>query len=102
MAKFEIWYMKPEWFGEGILGGLPDKSDLAKTHVHLTDIELVRHSSELEEIWRMMQAEMWSPNGEARQLIEEKGLAHTSMSVGDAIKLGDEVWVAAGVGFNTL
>lgn len=30
-----------------------------------------------------MQGEIWSPNGEANELIRSKGLFHTSMSVGD-------------------
>jgi hypothetical protein len=32
-----------------------------------------------------MQAESWSPNGEARPLIIQKDLTHTSMSMGDVI-----------------
>jgi len=33
--------------------------------------------------YHFMQGEVWSPLGEARQLITECGLKHTSMSVGD-------------------
>jgi len=33
-----------------------------------------------------MQGEIWSPNGEARPLIESLGLSHTSMSVGDVFE----------------
>jgi hypothetical protein len=33
-----------------------------------------------------MQAENWSPNGEARPLLKRLGLTHTSMSVGDVIR----------------
>jgi hypothetical protein len=39
----------------------------------------------LDRIYASMQAEVWSPNGEARVLIRQKDLAHTSMSVGDVI-----------------
>ena len=40
----------------------------------------------LEDVFMMMQAEEWSPNGEARPLIRSLGLTHTSMSVGDFIE----------------
>lgn len=33
--KFQVWYMRPEWFRNGILGGKPDPADLDATHVHL-------------------------------------------------------------------
>jgi hypothetical protein len=38
-----------------------------------------------EDIFQAMQGENWSPNGEARELIEARGADHTSMSVGDRI-----------------
>ena len=40
----------------------------------------------LEDVYFVMQAENWSPNGEARQAIEDLGLSHTSMSVGDVVE----------------
>jgi hypothetical protein len=47
-----------------------------------------------------MQAELWSPNGEARPLIYAKGLQHTSMSIGDVIvdEMG-KTFVVASIGF---
>lgn len=45
----------------------------------------------LDDIYWSMQGENWSPNGEARDMIEDAGVHHTSMSVGDVIydtKLG--------------
>lgn len=39
----------------------------------------------LEEAFWQMQGEVWSPNGEARELIRSKDLDHTSMSVGDLL-----------------
>lgn len=39
----------------------------------------------LEDAYRQMQAEHWSPNGEAREIIKEFGLSHTTMMVGDII-----------------
>jgi hypothetical protein len=36
-------------------------------------------------VFATMQGEVWSPNGEARDLIRGLGLRHTSMSVGDLV-----------------
>ena len=38
-----------------------------------------------EVIFGVMQGEIWSPNGEARNLIRRIGMDHTSMSVGDMV-----------------
>lgn len=40
-----------------------------------------------ENIFMLMQAENWSPNGEARDLIRSLGLSHTLMLVGDIIEV---------------
>jgi hypothetical protein len=42
----------------------------------------------LDDIFHVFQGEVWSPNGEANNLIREKGASHTSMSIGDIIQLG--------------
>lgn len=42
-------------------------------------------ANDLEGAYFEMQGEVWSPNGEARGLIEALGLHHTSMSVGDVL-----------------
>jgi hypothetical protein len=107
MLTYAIWYMRPEYFRNGIRGfdwnqkrnTLPDPNNLKKTHVFLMNIE----ASSLEQVFRRMQGEMWSPNGEARELIEEKGLLHTSMSVGDiAVASYGAVCMADRFGFQTL
>ena len=93
--KYQIWYAKPEAFGNM----LTSANDLSATHVHLTDIE----AHGLDAAWCAMQGEIWSPNGEARELIQSKGLQHTSMSVGDVII--DDVGNAhtvAGAGFKAI
>lgn len=97
--KYQVWYMKPDFFRDGICGKHPNPELLSHTHVHLKEVE----ATNLDDVWRQMQAHNWSPNGEARDLIESKGLTHTSMSVGDVIV--DEIgWVAvvASMGFNIL
>ena len=97
--RYQVWYMKPEFFQDGNFGWLPDAANLSATHVHLMDLETTGVPS----VFRMMQGEVWSPNGEARELIESKGLRHTSMSVGDVIidDVGN-VHVVAMIGFRAI
>lgn len=101
--KFAIYYMRPEWFRNGISYQTPDPNNLAATHIHLKDID-VAGPQPLENLFREMQGEVWSPNGEARDLIQSKGLQHTSMSVGDvAVNLfSGDIYVVAQFGFNWL
>src|SRR5215471_8338280 len=66
--KYQIWYMKPS-FLRGIVGNSPDPNDLSATHVHLKDIEADSRDDALDR----MQAHIWSPNGEALDLIGSKG-----------------------------
>lgn len=110
--KYRVWYMKPEFFRDGIMGAkwlkergmLPTMATLEKTHVLLREVE----ANGLDEIYYQQQGEVWSPNGEARGLIREKGLQHTSMSVGDVIvgpggdAYGDRGWIVDSVGFTKL
>lgn len=86
MELFQVWYAKPQfsrdlsWSANEFDRLILD--DIMKTHEPVRCIE----ADELEEVWRRQQAEFWSPNGEARPLIEGLGLHHTSMSVGDVIE----------------
>jgi hypothetical protein len=48
----------------------------------------------LEDVYRQQQGEIWSPQGEARRLIERLHLGHTSLSVGDVVRdPGGHYWV---------
>ena len=49
-----------------------------------------------------MQADIWSPNGEANDLIQSKGLQHTSMSIGDVLVEDDAVYLVTATGFKCL
>jgi hypothetical protein len=102
-TSYRVYYMKPESFRMFILGGeRPIRSDLDQTHAFLRHVEDVEQLGKagLEEVFRRMQGEFWSPNGEARNLILSKGLAHTSMSVGDVIEdANGTFWAVAPVGF---
>jgi hypothetical protein len=110
MKTFSVWYMKPDYARDGFMGSgwlrehniMPDPSALDRTHVHLLDLDYADSdnvSAKLEDIFRKMQGEVWSPNGEARVLIESKGLAHTSMSVGDVVVADGHVHMVDSHGF---
>lgn len=92
----EIWYMRRDWFGRGINGEWPDPKWLARTHIHLGSVS----GTDLDELFRSLQGEEWSPEGEANELIVGLGLGHTSMSVGDVIVIGDKIMVVANMGFD--
>jgi len=106
-GRTEIWYAKPSFSREtGGLGYrymekegiLPDPKNLKKTHVLLGTVR----ERNPEKIWRAMQGEFWSPHGEARSLIRGSGLHHTSMSVGDIVKVGSKVFLTDMMGFKEL
>lgn len=68
-------------------------------YAHLASIK----ETEPERIFGALQGDIWSPNGEARKMIEGKGIGHTSMSVGDVVHLPDGRWlVTAGSGFEEI
>jgi hypothetical protein len=85
---FRVYYMKPDFFRDGICGvAHADPADLDKTHVFLINrtVEADTPDDAREEAYRVQQGEVWSADGEARPLIQQKGLHHTSMSVGDVL-----------------
>ena len=101
-----IWYMKRSFFRDGIMGVdwliehdmVPNMRTIDDTHEHLGDIR----ERGFEKVWRMMQGEEWSPRGEARKLIMKKGLGHTSMSVGDVIQQGSQLFMVDRAGFRRI
>ena len=102
----EIWYSKDGEFrdmsgGSRYLekhGKLPTADTLNKTHTKIGSISTVG----LGKIYELMQGENWSPNGEARNLIKEAGTGHTSMSVGDIIKMNGIMHMVDNYGFIVL
>ncbi len=63
-----------------------------RTHAFIRQVE----ADDLAQVFRRMQGFVWSPNGEARQLIASAGVHHTSMSVGDvAVDADGRAWVCA-------
>jgi hypothetical protein len=77
---------------------LPDPENLDDTHVLLGVIS----ENDPEKIFHMMQGEQWSPHGEARALIQAKGLKHTSMSVGDVVVVNGKALIVDNTGFKEL
>jgi len=96
MRKFEVWYARRPDFTEK-----RSANGFRFTHTCLGVFE----ATDLEDLFSRMQAERWSPNGEARDLISSKGLKHTSMSVGDlAIIPGysGDIFEVGEMGWNSL
>ena len=104
-GRTRIWYVKPEFFRDYIMGyqwlkdqgiPVPDAKTIGRTHVRLGAIK----ETDPERIYQIMQGEYWSPAAEAREFVPRLGLAHTSMSVGDIVHLADgRLLMADGDGF---
>lgn len=76
MPTFQVFYHKNPNFR---LDETLTVDALLVNHVYVKDVK----ANDVADAWVKMQGENWSPNGEARGLIESKGLCHTSASVGD-------------------
>ncbi len=76
-----------------------NKQHLRKSHVRLGNVNMTKN-----QIFHNMQGEIWSPNGEARQFIKNKGLNHISMSVGDIVfdQRTEESWIVKGIGWKKI
>lgn len=105
IVKVSIYYLKhtrDSWE----IANTVTVENLNDSHVHLKDWTNVHMGIQdtfetiCEQVFRAFQADMWSPNGEARALIASKGLWHTSMSVGDVIAFDDTTFfVVSPIGF---
>jgi len=101
MATYQILYARqPTFHPSGALGtSRLTAAAMQSTHVRLCEVE----ADSLDNAWRQMQAEHWSPNGEARPLLERLGLGHTSMSVGDVIRDEDgNYWECLDLGWRPI
>lgn len=104
----EVWYAKrPDFRNHMIFAQYETHvmlGTIRSTHVWYDE---ARQIDEMERVYFALQGEHWSPNGEARWLIEEKGLVRTSMSIGDVLRIirdGDvwQTWVVDSVGFKRI
>jgi len=86
---YEVWYAQ-DWAVRVMSGGYdfavsqriaPTPEDISRTHTRVKTFE----ATSPDEVFTHFQAEIWSPRGEARDLIRALGLSHTSMSVGDLV-----------------
>jgi hypothetical protein len=97
MKQFKVFYAKtPIWM-------LNDKLPLTVADVNGPLFAMVRciEVPDLRHVFTEMQGEVWSPNGEARELIMSLGLSHTSMSVSDVAYDVEEgkYWQVASIGW---
>ena len=105
-GQTHIWYWKKDKARDMLMGydwllkttGVPSPKHLGDTHVLIGSIR----ARDLNEIYKIMQGENWSPNGEARGLIQARGTGHTSMSVGDIIQIGNHTWLVDLTGFQKI
>jgi hypothetical protein len=83
---------------------IPTPKALENTHVLLGTVAQNQFfTPPLKNIFRAFQGENWSPDGEARDLVEEKGTHHTSMSIGDVVVLEDGIaWLCTWSGWERL
>lgn len=105
-GETQIWYWK-ENIGHIMMQGfkslqkdgkLPDLSNLNATHVLVGNLA----ETNPEKIFSMMQAEAWSSQNQAQDMIKRMGVGHTSMSVGDIIIIGKQALMVDTIGFTNL
>jgi hypothetical protein len=101
MPQYQVYYARrPTYHPNGQLGTpLLTVSGLQHSHVLLAAVEAESKG----DAWLRMQAESWSPHGEARPIIERLGLTRTSMSVGDVLRDEEGVyWECLDLGWRRL
>src|SRR4051794_10624096 len=101
MTIYTVYYMKPDSFRRFNFGQeFPTVAELGETHRKVRGMV----ASDLEAVFTGMQAEVWSPYGEAQQRIRMLGLSHTSMSAGDVVRdhSTNKYFVVAPMGFKEI
>lgn len=84
MPNYQVWYKK-DYF--------QDTQEALDDFLNCYVPVMRLWEEDLEDVYFTMQGENWSPNGEAREAIQELGLSHTSMSIGDVVQnLDDGDW----------
>lgn len=93
-GKTKIWYWKPEYSRDYLMGyqwlkdegiPVPTAKTITQTHIKLGAIR----ETDPGNVYHLLQGEVWSPQGEATDMLQELGLSHTSMSIGDVIQRPD-------------
>lgn len=108
----EIWYVKEE-FTESYLVAVSmfgvasleqslisnSYADLEKTHVKVGGCKDYFAICGLEQYFSDMQAEEWTPNGEATDFLLQLGVDHASMRCGDIIVTPDTGYMVDNIGY---
>jgi hypothetical protein len=102
----KIWYAPENYpndylFGSEWLrnmGKLPTPETIPRTHKLIGSVS----EKDPDAVYAMMQGEVWSPRGQARELIKRLGLEHTSMSIGDIVQRGKKFYMVDRFGFYEL
>ena len=82
--RYRVYYAKePTYMDDPV-----DVDRIDETHVFVREVEAETPG----DAYCQMQGENWSPNGEARPLIESLGIYHTSMSVGDILQDANDIY----------
>ena len=109
-SKVTVWYSKNlakdmalmMSLGKTTEIDLPDNFELNATHTPVVEYftEDTKALDICEQTYHWLQGEVWSPNGEARELIDSlEGIHHTSMSMGDIVQVDDRFFICQMVGF---
>jgi hypothetical protein len=110
VKKISVYYWDNDFGRKAILGKKPNLNQFLTNYRKLVEIpsesimacdtaNLSRDIDCAEAVFELMQGEKWSPLGEAKNLIQQKGLTHTSMSVGDIIEIKGKFYIACMAGF---
>jgi hypothetical protein len=102
----EVWYWNDEAGRDMMMGAnwlqkkgqMPTPETLEQTHVKIGTLR----ETNPDKVFSMMQGENWSPRGEARNFIGQTNAGHTSMSVGDIMKVGSTYLMVDRFGFHDI
>jgi hypothetical protein len=96
MMNYAVYYRKPNCWQDTVT---IDSVHKEETHRFLGFVD----GKSLEDVFEKMQGEVWSPEGEAREMILALGLTHTSMMMGDvAVDSHGTFWLCDFVGWKAL
>lgn len=107
MAKEKVTRMRV-YFQKDFSRGIQPGDHMSLTKKDITDEITHRFVKEvfatnLEDAFMKMQGYVWSPNGEARELIRSLDLHHTSLSVGDVVETKDgSFWFCSSYGWDQI
>jgi len=102
----EVWYWKEDFARDAMMGAnwlakkglMPKPENISDNYVLIGKIA----ETNPEKVYMMMQGEMWSPRGQARSMIRSSGTGHTSMSMGDIVKIGGKFMMVDRFGFQDI